>query len=152
MEAYMISVMTFSAACLFVRVIAGEGRLKKAVNAAVSILLIFVCALPLFKLFREPLSIPDITDESSSYTSSGAFVSACELICSDIKSAVMTKHSVDAAVEIDLDVSDTSAVRICEVRVTVPTGDKEKIKATVSSLVMCDNVKIIYEEENGAIY
>lgn len=141
----MTEVLVLLAICSFICLFLKESRYFKIIKFAFGVCVISIIVIPFangnFKL-PETFEIEKPIDEN--YDS--VIVEAGKNICVSLEKAIGEIYSLDSKVECSLDVSDRENVKIEEIRVSVPTGNKDKIENTVKELTSCENVIVGYKE------
>ncbi len=145
MSSYIYNLFGVFALCGFIFLFIKNSRFASVVRFAFGICIISAFAVPLLHGNFEVPEMPEIkVYESENATS--VITLAGENLCKSVECAIEEYFGVNATVQCDLDITDRSNVAIEEIRITVPTGDSNKIISTVKELTSCERVKVIYGE------
>lgn len=147
MTTYLTNVIFISAAVGLIMLVTAETKTAKSVRCALSLCLIAVCITPLVNTEITLPEIPRIEENTSDIGYDGVIREAGKNMCRSLEEAIKTLFGTEAEVEMDFDTHDVSNIIIKEVRVSVPTGNKEKIAKEVAELIKCENVTVSYRGE-----
>ena len=147
MTSYLTNVIFVSAAVGLIMLVTSDTKTAKTVRCALSLCLVAVCLTPVVKTEFTLPELPPIEENTDGIGYEGVITEAGKNMCRSLEEAIKTLFGVQASVEMDFDTQDVSNIIIKEVRVKVPTGNKEKIAGEVAELIKCDNVKVSYGGE-----
>lgn len=141
----MTEVLVLLAICSFICLFLKESRYFKIIKFAFGVCVISIIIIP---FANGDFTLPETfeIEESAGENYDSVIAEAGKNICVSLEKAILEIYSLDAKVECSLDVSDKENVKIEEIRVSVPTGNKNKIENTVKELTSCENVTVGYKE------